>query len=125
LALTGLLVALAAVMVVWLGIDRRPPEWDHANHLERAVACHRSLAAPGRDWRQEIIGSRGPGSPRGRRWRRGAAAGAPGGLDREKLRSRLRRLPMPVSMAPIRIHRERLEVGEDPAPPAAATKESR
>jgi len=55
LALTGLLVGLATVMVVWLGIDRRPPEWDHANHLERAVACHRSLAAPGRDWLQEII----------------------------------------------------------------------
>ena len=39
---------------------------------------------------------------------------------------RLRRLPMPVSMAPIRIQRARLEVGEDPAPtaatPAAATK---
>jgi len=55
LALTGLLVGLAAVMVAWLLIDRRPPEWDHANHLERAVACHRSLAAPGRDWLQEII----------------------------------------------------------------------
>ena len=55
LALAGLLVALAAVMVVWLGIDRRPPEWDHANHLERAVACHRSLGASGGDWLQEII----------------------------------------------------------------------
>jgi hypothetical protein len=30
-----------------------------------------------------------------------------------------------VSMAPIRIHRGRLEVGEDPAPTAAAPKESR
>ncbi len=37
---------------------------------------------------------------------------------------RLRRLPMPVSMAPIRIERGRLEVGADPAP-TAATKESR
>ena len=37
---------------------------------------------------------------------------------------RLRRLPMPVSMAPIRIQRERLEVGED-ASPTAATQESR
>jgi 4-amino-4-deoxy-L-arabinose transferase-like glycosyltransferase len=55
LALTGLLVGLAAVMVAWLWIDRRPPEWDHANHLERAVVCHRSLAASGRDWLQEII----------------------------------------------------------------------
>jgi hypothetical protein len=55
LALAGLLVGLAAVMVVWLLIDRRPPEWDHANHLERAVACHRSLSAPGREWLREII----------------------------------------------------------------------
>jgi hypothetical protein len=37
---------------------------------------------------------------------------------------RLRRLPMPVSMAPIRIQRGRLEVGDDGAA-AAATKESR
>jgi hypothetical protein len=55
LALAGLLVGLAAVMAVWLGIDRRPPEWDHANHLERAVACHRSLAAFGPGWLREII----------------------------------------------------------------------
>ena len=54
-ALTGLLVGLAAVMAVWLGIDRRPPEWDHANHLERAIACHRSLAAPGGARLREII----------------------------------------------------------------------
>ena len=26
LALAGLLIGLAAVMAVWLGIDRRPPE---------------------------------------------------------------------------------------------------
>ena len=55
LALASLLVGLAAVMVVWLGIDRRPPEWDHANHLERAVACHRSLKESAGDWLQEII----------------------------------------------------------------------
>lgn len=55
LALAGLLVGLAAVMVAWLLIDRRPPEWDHANHLERAVAGHRSLAALGRDRMREII----------------------------------------------------------------------
>jgi hypothetical protein len=42
-------------MVVWLAIDRRPPEWDHANHLERAVACHESLRTVGRDGLQEII----------------------------------------------------------------------
>ena len=42
-------------MAVWLGIDRRPPEWDHANHLERALACHRSLGESRGDWLQEII----------------------------------------------------------------------
>ena len=55
LALAGLLIGLAAIMAVWLGIDRRPPEWDHANHLERAIACHRSLKASGAGWLQEII----------------------------------------------------------------------
>src|SRR5207248_8550337 len=29
---------------VWLAIDRRPPEWDHANHLERVVHCAEDLA---------------------------------------------------------------------------------
>jgi len=54
-ALAALLLGLAAVMVVWLSIDRRPPEWDHANHLERALACHRSLTEPGRNSLAEII----------------------------------------------------------------------
>ena len=43
-----LLVALgfavvAFVVVVWLALDRRPPEWDHANQLERVVACAQDL----------------------------------------------------------------------------------
>jgi len=38
-------VALALVAVVWLAIDRRPPEWDHANHLERAMLCTRDIRA--------------------------------------------------------------------------------
>ena len=54
-ALAALLLGLAAVMAVWLSVDRRPPEWDHANHLERAVLCQRSLAEPGREARQEIV----------------------------------------------------------------------
>jgi len=36
-------VAVAAAAAVWLALDRRPPEWDHANHLERAVLCGRDL----------------------------------------------------------------------------------
>jgi hypothetical protein len=50
-----LLLALAGVTVAWLEIDRRPPEWDHANHLERALECHRILAEPGHDRFAEIV----------------------------------------------------------------------
>jgi hypothetical protein len=39
-----LLSALAIVTAVWVSIDRRPPESDHANHLERALKCHRMIA---------------------------------------------------------------------------------
>jgi hypothetical protein len=35
---------IAATVGVWLAVDRRPPEWDHANHLERAILCIRDLA---------------------------------------------------------------------------------
>jgi hypothetical protein len=50
LALAALVALLGAVMVLWLSIDRRPPESDHANHLERALRCHLILAKgePGR-----------------------------------------------------------------------------
>src|SRR5512144_3055134 len=44
LAIAGLFAVLAAVTAVWVSLDRRPPEWDHANHLERALRCHESLA---------------------------------------------------------------------------------
>jgi hypothetical protein len=33
------------VALVWLAVDRHPPEWDYANHLEHAVRCNRDLAA--------------------------------------------------------------------------------
>src|SRR5262245_15303532 len=45
LAVSVAFVILAVVAGVWLAIDRRPPEWDHANHLERAVQCARDLRA--------------------------------------------------------------------------------
>src|SRR5207247_2043394 len=38
------LAVVVAVTAVWLALDRRPPEWDHANHLERAVRCAGDLA---------------------------------------------------------------------------------
>jgi hypothetical protein len=37
-------LAVASVVVVWLARDRRPPEWDYANHLERVVHCAQDLA---------------------------------------------------------------------------------
>ncbi len=40
--------ALALVAVVWFSLDRRPPEWDYANHLEEAVRCAHGFA--GADW---------------------------------------------------------------------------
>lgn len=39
----GFLV-LVVVAGAWLALDRRPPEWDYANHLERAVLCAGDLA---------------------------------------------------------------------------------
>ena len=38
-----------------MAIDTRPPEWDHATHLERAVTCARDLAAG--DWRMILTRS--------------------------------------------------------------------
>jgi len=40
----GAFAALAALATVWLAIDRTPPEWDHANHLERVVHCAADMA---------------------------------------------------------------------------------
>jgi 4-amino-4-deoxy-L-arabinose transferase-like glycosyltransferase len=38
-------LALVTVAAIWLAIDRRPPEWDYANHLENALYCRRDLLA--------------------------------------------------------------------------------
>jgi len=43
LVLVPLWLAVSAAAALWIALDRRPPEWDHANHLERAVDCYRSL----------------------------------------------------------------------------------
>jgi len=45
LLVAGGFLVLALVSSVWWAIDRRPPEWDNANHLERAVQCSRDLRA--------------------------------------------------------------------------------
>jgi hypothetical protein len=39
----GAFLVIAVVSSVWMAVDRRPPEWDNANHLERAVQCSRDL----------------------------------------------------------------------------------
>ena len=49
--------ALCSVVTVWASIDRHPPEWDYANHLERALECHRTLANPAADRFGEIMGA--------------------------------------------------------------------
>ena len=48
----GVYLTLVLIAGIWLAIDRRPPEWDHANHLERVVHCADDLAR--RDWRTLI-----------------------------------------------------------------------
>ena len=48
LLLGALWLLLGLVMAAWVSVDRRPPEWDHANHLERALHCHRILLGPDR-----------------------------------------------------------------------------
>ena len=47
LALAALWVALGAVMALWVALDQRTPEWDHAAHLGRALHCQQILARPG------------------------------------------------------------------------------
>jgi hypothetical protein len=42
--IAAIFVVLAGVAGVWLALDRRPPEWDHANHLERVVNCADDMA---------------------------------------------------------------------------------
>ncbi len=44
LLLAALVAVLVVVTAVWVSIDHRPPESDHANHLERALRCYRVVA---------------------------------------------------------------------------------
>jgi len=50
-----LYAVLCSVVTVWVLLDRRPPEWDHANHLEQAVDCHRSLRIVADTGTREIL----------------------------------------------------------------------
>ncbi|PYN94312.1 MAG: hypothetical protein DMD91_28250, partial [Candidatus Rokuibacteriota bacterium] len=40
----GALLAISSIVSVWLALDRRPPAWDYANHLERAWLCGQDLS---------------------------------------------------------------------------------
>jgi 4-amino-4-deoxy-L-arabinose transferase-like glycosyltransferase len=55
LVLAALWLAVSAAAGLWVAIDRRPPEWDHANHLERAVDCYRSLRIVSNSGAREIL----------------------------------------------------------------------
>src|SRR2546428_9767792 len=55
--LVALFGALYLVVTIWVSTDRHPPEWDYANHLERALDCHRTLANPAADRFAEIMGA--------------------------------------------------------------------
>src|SRR4029453_9890947 len=55
LLLAALLLGLSVVITIWLSIDRRPAEGDHANHLKRAVNCSRPPPEPGHDRMKEIL----------------------------------------------------------------------
>src|SRR3989442_8846587 len=55
--LVALFGALCLVVTIWVSIDRHPPEWDYATHLERALDCHRTLANPAADRFAEIMGA--------------------------------------------------------------------
>src|SRR5262249_60906227 len=46
---------LCSVVTTWVLLDRRPPEWDHANHLERAVGCSHSLRIVAAAGTREIL----------------------------------------------------------------------
>ena len=55
LLLAGLFLGLVLVVGTWVTQDRRPPEWDHANHLERAAVCHQILSEQGWSGLGEIL----------------------------------------------------------------------
>ena len=59
-SLAALLAALGVVVAIWTSIDRRPPEWDYATHLGRALDCYRTLSEPGRDISPGILMARPP-----------------------------------------------------------------
>ena len=44
-AVAGVFGMIVIAAATWLAIDRQPPEWDYANHLESALRCRRDLAA--------------------------------------------------------------------------------
>lgn len=44
-AVVAVFAGIVGIAAIWTAIDRHPPEWDYANHLENALHCRRDLAA--------------------------------------------------------------------------------
>ena len=44
-AVASVFAGIVVVGAIWVAIDRHPPEWDYASHLENALHCRRDLAA--------------------------------------------------------------------------------
>ena len=44
-AVASVFAGIVVAAAIWTAIDRHPPEWDYANHLENALHCRRDLAA--------------------------------------------------------------------------------
>ena len=44
-AVAAVFAGIVVAAAIWLAIDRHPPVWDYANHLESALHCRRDLAA--------------------------------------------------------------------------------
>lgn len=44
-AVAAVFAGIVGIAAIWTAIDRHPPEWDYASHLESALHCRRDLAA--------------------------------------------------------------------------------
>jgi hypothetical protein len=44
-AVAAVFAGIVVIAAIWIALDRHPPEWDYANHLENALHCRRDLAA--------------------------------------------------------------------------------
>lgn len=62
-AVLGLGLFLYGLSALWLGIDARPPVWDQANHLVKALHCRQQWLTPGWDLWGRVSGVSGSYPP--------------------------------------------------------------